>query len=93
MEIVDYFQDSLNIPFTEDGKTGLLSIHPEMRPFKKTVTFTGRYCIYCMHPRHGSCTFHVGQNESNEWISDFHAPFITTRFIEWLGDRIERNGK
>ena len=93
MGIANNSPKSFNMPFTEDGQPGYLSINQEMRPYKNSVTPTDRYYIYCMHPKYGSCTFIVVQIKGNAWVSEIHPPYITNMFIERIGIMIENQNK
>jgi len=87
----DKFYGAFNVAFEREGEPGYVSIHPEMYPKKVGVTPSGRYFIYYMFPSQGTCHFTIEQDDSCNWFSEFHPPFIDKEFINWLGDQIDHH--
>lgn len=74
--------------FEIEGENAFLAIHPEMKPTIVGIKLSGRYFIYCIHPKRGSCTFVLQQDEHGTWYSTDLAPFIDESLVAALGRQI-----
>ena len=83
----------MSVPFMLEGEMGYVSIHPEMYPTEYGIAPLGSFFIYCLHPVHGSCHFIIEQDDEGDWTCQ-HAPeFIDFEFVNWIGKKIESQGK
>lgn len=88
--IIDYSGAGFTVTFDTKGVRGYVSINMEMYRDADALKGTGKYCIYCLHPWHGSCYFTIESNNKAQWFSGNAPEFIKQSFIDWIVDNINR---
>jgi len=75
--------------FDIELENGYVSVHVEYKCDEDVLTPTGKYFIYLLHPKRGSCTFILEMNDKGQWVADHKPPFVTDDIIATISKGIE----
>ena len=75
--------------FDIEIENGYISVHVEYKCDEDILTPTGRYFIYMLHPKRGSCTFYLEMDDNGKWIREHKPPFVAEELIARIIEAIE----
>ena len=68
---------------------GYVSVDVEYKCDEDVLTPTGRYFVYVLHPKRGSCTFYMEMDDKGTWFSEHKPPFVDDELITNISKGIE----